>query len=81
MQHKMLFKQAEQNYSMFCLFVCFVINKVCPLMEVATSLIWFCWAGTMGSKRGALGFCGVSTLPFMEKEKRRPPNRKWLLPL
>lgn len=79
MQQKMLFKQAEQNYNKGFFFV---IIKVCPLMEVATSLIWFCWSGTMGSKkRGALGFCGVSTLPFMEKEKRRPLNRKWLLPL
>lgn len=59
-------------------------------MEVATSLIWFCWAGTMESEGGwgvgvggggAAGCCGVSTLPFMEKEKRGPPNRKWLLPL
>lgn len=24
-------------------------------MEVATSLIWFCWAGTMGAKRGGPG--------------------------
>lgn len=40
-------------------------------MEVATSLIWFCWAGTMESKEGGGGYCGVSTLPFMEKEKRR----------
>lgn len=50
-------------------------------MEVATSLIWFCWAGTMESEGGWEGWWGVSTLPFMEKEKRRPPNRKWLLPL
>lgn len=32
----------------------FFIIKVCPLMEVATSLIWFCWAGTMGSKEGGV---------------------------
>lgn len=24
-------------------------------MEVATSLIWFCWAGTIGSKKGGIG--------------------------
>lgn len=46
----MLFKQAEQNYNFF-----FVIIKVYPLMEVATSLIWFCWAGTIGSKKGGIG--------------------------
>lgn len=38
----MLLKQAEQNSSMFLFFLFFVIIKVCPLMEVATSLIWFC---------------------------------------
>lgn len=47
----MLFKQAEQNYNFFF----FVIIKVYPLMEVATSLIWFCWAGTIGSKKGGIG--------------------------
>lgn len=51
MQQKMLFKQAGENYFFFF----FVIIKVCPLMEVATSLIWFCWAGTMGNKKGGIG--------------------------
>lgn len=49
MQQKMLFKQAEQNYNNLFFFL------LCPLMEVATSLIWFCWAGTMGSKKGGIG--------------------------